>query len=328
MPDIQRIHKIVSQFVDHGHKSVVRSWTSFLNKPLFIKGSSVRALSIAQLTSEFQRDVGYLQIDLSGDITAPLFWFFDFRQLLSLSALVLLNDNPDLSRRPKDLSFDEIESLQAMAHNGALALVRGQAHLLGMTLELQKSSVHFVEEERLGELEKMIPESLYRVVHSHLEVFGQQSSAMITLMSDSFTKQLFELLKDQKNIKTSYQTTILIVDSHSSSCALLCQMFQSLEVEILEAGKGKEAMEMVDKHSVDLVFYDVHMKDMDGEHFARWLRRRPLDKKLPLIFCATEVSSEMLIKSKQAGMDDFLLKPPSEVKVKNIVNKYLPEIVM
>ena len=90
--DERKVHSLLAQFVEDYHKSLIRSWTSFLNKPVFLKGSDVRSLSVDQIVSEFQRDVGYFQIDVEGEVEGSFYWFFEFKQMLLFSSLMLLQN--------------------------------------------------------------------------------------------------------------------------------------------------------------------------------------------------------------------------------------------
>jgi CheY-like chemotaxis protein len=335
MHDEKKIQRMVSSFVEEYHKSVVRAWTSFINKPLFMKGSDVRSLSAGQMGAEFQRDVGYIRIDVTGDITAAFYWFFDFRQLLLLSASMLKEGKADLKRSVKEISHEEVKALEAMAHHGALAMARSQVHKYGIKIELKNTSLHFLEESQFQELDEIIPLGLCRVVNSHFEVFGEEPSTLLTVFTDEFTLQLKKLFEDRgirdfslsKSSEEENTAKVMIADGVIGYRTILRRYLQPLDIKIFEVIDGKTAMSMVDSENLDLVFYDMNMSDMDGEQFARWLRRRPLSRGLPLIFCGSQVSTEVLIAGAHAGMNDFLLRPPQEEKVRQIIEKYLPELI-
>ena len=335
MSKIKQENMLLSYFVDDYHKSLVRSWTSLLNKPLFIKGADVRALGVFQLIQQFQRDVGVFKIDFRGDVNDSLFWVVDFKQLLILSSLMLLKPKPDSSRATTALTEQERDSLMALAHHGGLALERHQKHVKGLNIELAGSSLHVYTESEMSDLAAMVPDGLCRVFNSHFEPFGHASSSLITVMSDSFSRQVIDKIAERKMYSSSkiksFQepiTRILVADQLGAYRSLLIRILEPLNIKVIEAETGKKAMEMVDKENVDMIFYDVQMADVDGYSFARWLRRSNLNRNMPLVFCGTQVSSEILVKGKTAGMSDFVLRPPSDSKLKQVISKYLPEIMI
>lgn len=78
--------------------------------------------------------------------------------------------------------------------------------------------------------------------------------------------------------------TILVVDDEPLIRRLLRSLLQPLNLEILEAGTGDEALEIFDRHhdSISLLLTDVVMPGMHGDDLAaRLLESRP---NLPVIF--------------------------------------------
>ena len=78
--------------------------------------------------------------------------------------------------------------------------------------------------------------------------------------------------------------TILVVDDEPLIRRLLRSLLQPLNLEILEAGTGNEALEIFEQHgqSIALLLTDVVMPGMHGDALAaRLLESRP---NLPVIF--------------------------------------------
>jgi CheY-like chemotaxis protein len=99
---------------------------------------------------------------------------------------------------------------------------------------------------------------------------------------------------------------------------------------ILEAYNGQEAVEMFEKHAIDLILMDLQMPVMDG--IEATIKIREIDKKLnkkPIITALTAAAvQEVKEKCKIAGMDDYITKPIDIDHLKNILNSSLKKVFM
>jgi len=94
---------------------------------------------------------------------------------------------------------------------------------------------------------------------------------------------------------------------------------------ILEAKDGLEAMKLIQKHPVDLVFMDIQMPVLDGLDATRKIRQWELnrDKHIPIVALTAGALTEEKERCIQAGMDDFLPKPIHIESLHSILRKYL-----
>ena len=69
---------------------------------------------------------------------------------------------------------------------------------------------------------------------------------------------------------------ILIVDDEASVRGFVRRILEREDLELLEAGNGREALEVVEAEStpIDLLLTDIDMPVMDGERLAAALRAR------------------------------------------------------
>lgn len=84
---------------------------------------------------------------------------------------------------------------------------------------------------------------------------------------------------------TSRQKSILLVEDDDFQRQVLKTQFSSLNVDILEACNGIEALEHVDRygHCISLILCDLDMPKMDGMEFARHLGTREVAPNLALL---------------------------------------------
>eukprot|EP00493_Phyllostaurus_siculus_P005191 UN05227 len=80
-----------------------------------------------------------------------------------------------------------------------------------------------------------------------------------------------------------------------------------MNMTVVLANNGKEALECVDKREVDIIFMDIQMPVMDGLETTRILRQRGYIT--PIIAITAAAFSNDKKAAIRAGMDDYLVKP-------------------
>jgi CheY-like chemotaxis protein len=78
---------------------------------------------------------------------------------------------------------------------------------------------------------------------------------------------------------------------------------------VVEAPSGKEALEALRKHSVDLVFLDLMMPEMDGLTFLALKKDDPRVSGIPVIVCSALGEKETLARAQELGAVNYILKP-------------------
>ncbi len=77
--------------------------------------------------------------------------------------------------------------------------------------------------------------------------------------------------------------------------------------EILEAGDGVEALQVLKATRPDLMLVDWNMPNMDGLTLVRKVREA--DKSLPIIMCTTEAEKARVLEAIKAGVNNYVVKP-------------------
>jgi two-component system, LytTR family, response regulator len=109
---------------------------------------------------------------------------------------------------------------------------------------------------------------------------------------------------------------VLIVDDEPLARKFIRRMLKDeRDVDVLgEASNGKEAVAMIDKHDLDVVFLDVQMPEMDG--FAV-LESIPANKMPEIIF--TTAYEQYAIRAFELHALDYLLKPFDQARFKDAI---------
>ncbi len=118
---------------------------------------------------------------------------------------------------------------------------------------------------------------------------------------------------------------VLVVEDKRINQRIICELLERYGLHVSLAGNGKEALAVLDRESVDLVFMDVRMPEMDGYETTRAIRRKPRLQHLPIIaMTAMDMVSDR-DRCFQAGMDDYVSKPIMPDRLHTILNGWLPQ---
>ncbi len=109
---------------------------------------------------------------------------------------------------------------------------------------------------------------------------------------------------------TTHKPRILIVDDHVSNILVIEELLADLDVELIRALSGTEAIEATVKHELALILMDVQMPGMDGFETVEIIRSDPRNELLPIIYI-TAIYNENYYRTKgiKSGAVDFLTKP-------------------
>ncbi len=101
--------------------------------------------------------------------------------------------------------------------------------------------------------------------------------------------------------------TVLIVDDDPGTRALIRRSLEPEHLELLVAGNGREALEILERQMVDLVLTDLYMPEVDGfELLATMLKRYP---SVPVIVMSSSELPELGEELTRWGALRFLEKP-------------------
>ena len=129
-----------------------------------------------------------------------------------------------------------------------------------------------------------------------------------------------------QNNSYSGMNTILIVDDIFENLYLLRVIFEKSGFKVLEAGDGKEGLEVLSKNEVDLIVSDILMPVMDGYMFCQACKKQEAYKDIPFVFYTstyTEKLDEDL--ALKLGAARFLRKPTDYDSMVSIVEDILKE---
>lgn len=116
---------------------------------------------------------------------------------------------------------------------------------------------------------------------------------------------------------------LLVVEDDVSVRSLFVDVLQASNYQVLEAGDGKQALELLAKQQVGLVLCDEKMSPMDGSTFLREVCMRLPG--LPVLMISGYATVKLAVDAIHHGAVDYLVKPVGAHELIEAVKKYLPE---
>jgi signal transduction histidine kinase len=107
---------------------------------------------------------------------------------------------------------------------------------------------------------------------------------------------------------------ILIVDDNAHNLFALSTILERvLEIEVVEAASGDEALLRTVESEIDLILLDVQMPGMDGFETARLLKSTERTRRIPIVFLTAVFKTEEFIRhGYELGAVDYFTKPLDE----------------
>jgi CheY-like chemotaxis protein len=118
---------------------------------------------------------------------------------------------------------------------------------------------------------------------------------------------------------------VLIVEDNVVNERLLAATLVKEGLKVLTAHTGLEAVERLERESVDLVLMDVQMPVLDGLEATRRIRRMPRHRRLPIVALTAQARIEDHENCLAAGMNDYLAKPASRDELISTVFRWLTD---
>jgi len=120
--------------------------------------------------------------------------------------------------------------------------------------------------------------------------------------------------------------TVLLVDDSATIRGAMERTFKMAKLpmeEIIHAGNGVEALEVLKTHWVDIVLADINMPVMNGIDLVRQMKANPEWREIPVAIVSTEGSKTRMDDLKIAGIAGYLRKPCKPEEIRDLLHKVL-----
>lgn len=112
---------------------------------------------------------------------------------------------------------------------------------------------------------------------------------------------------------------ILIIDDSNTMRKIVTRSLRQAGLDcgdILEAGDGTEALDLLSRESVDIILSDINMPNMDGMEFLREKAARDNLRAIPVVMITTEAGADILAETRALGSVGSIKKPftPDQIR--------------
>jgi len=106
---------------------------------------------------------------------------------------------------------------------------------------------------------------------------------------------------------------ILIIDDEKDLCLVLSRFLSKHGYEVLEANKGKKALELINENMPDLILCDFRLEDMDGTTVLKAIKE--INPAIPVIIITGFSNIKTAVEVMRLGAVDYIIKPliPDEI---------------
>ncbi|WP_269533376.1 PAS domain-containing hybrid sensor histidine kinase/response regulator [Chitinimonas sp. BJYL2] len=114
---------------------------------------------------------------------------------------------------------------------------------------------------------------------------------------------------------------ILLAEDNALNQELACALLTRDGHEVVVANHGGEAVDLYSLGEFDLILMDIQMPGMDGLTATRIIRALEGERRVPIVAMTANAQPEDREASLGAGMDDFLTKPISDAKLRDLLTR-------
>jgi len=112
--------------------------------------------------------------------------------------------------------------------------------------------------------------------------------------------------------------SVLVVDDSSTIRKIISRCLQSAALgvtEVVEAGNGQEALELLGKRTVDVVITNINMPRMNGMQLLCAIQQCEAWKGIPVLVISTEARADAVVEAIGKGAKGYIKKPftPAEI---------------
>ncbi len=120
---------------------------------------------------------------------------------------------------------------------------------------------------------------------------------------------------------TSPRKTVLVVDDDPMNIKITELIMKNEPLcQIISATSGKEALELLDHVSVDLILLDVEMTDMDGFETLSHIRKK---HSMPVVFMTGNKDIQTIQDATNLGVEDYISKPFIPLTLKETIHSII-----
>ncbi len=127
----------------------------------------------------------------------------------------------------------------------------------------------------------------------------------------------------KQNIQTLKGSKILLTEDNKTNQEVIMGLLEDSGINIDVANNGKEAVDLFNTNSYELILMDLQMPIMDGYEATKIIRQTTNGKNIPIVALTANAMKEDVEKTKAIGMNKHLNKPIEVEKLYETLLKYI-----
>lgn len=112
-----------------------------------------------------------------------------------------------------------------------------------------------------------------------------------------------------KESNTGDQKQLLLIDDDPNLILLVKDYLEFRGYQVTTAENGREALEILEQATPDMIICDVMMPEMDGYSLVKHVREDPKTSWIPVLFLSAKGQSQDRVKGLNTGADVYMVKP-------------------
>ena len=118
-------------------------------------------------------------------------------------------------------------------------------------------------------------------------------------------------------------TKVLVIDDAVHIRRLIIRMLEQDNYVTIQAGNGREGLQILEQEMPDVVTCDISMPVLDGYQFLMAARQNPETQHIPIVIVTALGHEGEINKATELGADACLTKPFSSSHLREVVAKVL-----
>ena len=120
---------------------------------------------------------------------------------------------------------------------------------------------------------------------------------------------------------------VLVVDDIPENVQTLKDMIADMDIEIKEAGGGKEAIELVDTYKPHIILLDLMMPAVNGWDVIEHVRNKYSKNEMAIIITSLLSNKDNIDECYELGVNDYIVKPLLKARVRSSLESHIANIL-
>ncbi len=118
---------------------------------------------------------------------------------------------------------------------------------------------------------------------------------------------------------------VLVVEDDPLNLLLISEVLRKMGLEVITAGNGSEAVDMLLQHDPAMIFMDINMPEMDGFMATELIRKlNTHHRNITIVALTADAMQEDKDRCLESGMNDYISKPFRLEEIHAVIKKYSP----